>query len=213
MVDGIDKFIEQLEAADVPSNVYNQYSDDYSESFIRRRNLKIYLRQIEKIRPKMILIGEAPGYRGSRLTGVPFTSEHLLMHNKEGLTLFGRENGYQLPVEKETLLKEATATIIWETMLKDELAFLSWNAFPFHPYKADKEKSNRTPTKKELFIGEPFFLDLIQLYQIEEVVAMGNKAYESLTKLEIACQKVRHPAQGGKKQFTEGIRQIKESLK
>ena len=213
MVDGIDEFIERLAAANVPSNVYNQYSDDHPESFIRRRNLKIYLQQMEKLRPKIILVGEAPGYRGSRLTGVPFTSEHLLMNNKEGLTLFGRENGYQLPIEKEALLKEATATIIWETMLREELAFLSWNAFPFHPHKPEKKQSNRMPTKSELFIGGSFLLDLIELYEIKEVVAMGNKAYESLSKLEVTCHKVRHPAQGGKKQFVEGIRQIKENLK
>src|SRR5690606_2206742 len=149
-----------------------------------------YLRHMANVKPKIMLVGEAPGYRGSRLTGVPFTSEYLLMHNKEGLTLFGEENGYQLPIEKEKLLKEATATIIWETMLKEGLVFLSWNAFPFHPHKINEEKSNRMPTKKELMIGEPFLLDLVRLYQIEEIIAMGNKAYESLTKLGIKCQKV-----------------------
>lgn len=69
------------------------------------------------------------------------------------------------------------------------------------------------PTKKELMIGEVFLLDLVRLYQIEEIITMGNKAYESLTKLGIKCQKVRHPAQGGKKEFVAGVKQIKENLK
>lgn len=101
MVDEIDRFIRKLATTNVPPNVYNQYSDDHPESSVRRKNLGIYLRHMANVKPKIMLVGEAPGYRGSRLTGVPFTSEYLLMHNKEGLTLFGEENGYQLPIEKK----------------------------------------------------------------------------------------------------------------
>ncbi|MPN64510.1 hypothetical protein SDC9_212285 [bioreactor metagenome] len=46
------------------------------------------------------------------------------------------------------------------------------------------------------------------MFNIEKVVAMGNKAEESLKKLGISCEKVRHPAQGGKNEFVEGIRMI-----
>lgn len=201
-------FVKELAATEVPPNVYNQYSDAYPESAVRRNNLLIYLHQMEKLQPKAILVGEAPGYRGSRVTGVPFTSEHLLMNNMEGLTLFGKEKGYRLPVQKEKLMKEATATIIWSTLLEQNLFALSWNAFPFHPHKPENGQTNRTPLKKELLIGEPFLVRLISLFDIETVVAVGNKAHESLTKLEIDSQKVRHPAQGGKNQFVEGIKRI-----
>jgi hypothetical protein len=50
------------------------------------------------------------------------------------------------------------------------------------------------------------------MFNIEKVIAMGNKAEESLNKLGISCEKVRHPAQGGKNEFVEGIRLIKETL-
>jgi hypothetical protein len=50
------------------------------------------------------------------------------------------------------------------------------------------------------------------MFQIKKVVAIGNKAEESLRKLNISAYKVRHPAQGGKIQFVEGIKQIKEAL-
>lgn len=203
-----DKFIHELSSTAVASNVYNQYADQHPESATRKANLSLYLRQMEKVQPKLMLVGEAPGYRGSRLTGVPFTSEHLLINNMPGLTLFGAANGYRLPIQKDKLRKEATATIIWSTMIEQNLMMLSWNAFPFHPHKTGNEMSNRTPLKKELALGEPFLLELISLFEIETVIAMGNKAYESLTKLGIECQKVRHPAQGGKNHFVEGIRQI-----
>lgn len=208
-MDQFQKFIQALSSTSVASNVYNQYADHYPESATRKANLLIYLRLMEKLKPKLMLVGEAPGYRGSRLTGVPFTSEHLLINNMNGLTLFGEEKGYRLPVQNDKLRKEATATIIWTTMVEQNLMMLSWNAFPFHPHKMGNEASNRTPLKKELELGETFLLELIKLFEIDTVVALGNKAYQSLTKLGIDCQKVRHPAQGGKNQFVEGIRQIK----
>lgn len=49
------------------------------------------------------------------------------------------------------------------------------------------------------------------MFSIEKVIAMGNKAEESLNKLGIGCEKVRHPAQGGKNEFVDGIRSIKET--
>ena len=209
MAHKFESFIDELAMTEVSQNVYNQYSYANQENAVRRENLLVYLKQIDKIKPKLILVGEAPGYRGSRLTGVPFTSEHLLMNNVKGLELFGKENGYKLPSEKDKLLKEATATIIWNTLLEQDIVSLGWNAFPFHPHKKDNGKSNRMPTKKELLMGEMFLIQMIEMFQIEKVVAVGNKAEESLHQLGIECLKVRHPAQGGKNAFVQGIKRIK----
>lgn len=60
-------------------------------------------------------------------------------------------------------------------------------------------------------IGEKHLLKIIDMFSIEKVIAMGNKAEESLNKLGIGCEKVRHPAQGGKNEFVDGIRSIKET--
>lgn len=203
-------FIDQLATTEVPPLVYNQYSYKDEENAVRRNNLLLYLNHMEELKPQILLVAEAPGYRGSRLTGVPFTSEHLLMNNMPGLDLFGQEKGYQLVSENEKLLKEATATIIWNTLLEEELFAIGWNAFPFHPYKKEYIKSNRTPLQKELLIGEKPLLQMIEMFSIKKVVAVGNKAEQSLKKLEIECQKVRHPAQGGKNEFVRGIKRLKE---
>jgi uracil-DNA glycosylase len=210
MIKKIISFIEELATMEAIPNVHNQYSYECQENSLRRDNLLIYLKQMDKVKPRIILVGEAPGYRGSLLTGVPYTSEYLLMNNMKGLELFGKEKGYRLPLEKDKLLKEPTATIIWNTLLKYDMMMLGWNAFPFHPYKQGNEESNRTPLKKELLIGEKPLLKMIDMFNIEKVVAMGNKGEESLNKLGITCVKVRHPAQGGKSEFDEGIRKIKE---
>lgn len=201
-----EQFVEELAVMEVTPNVFNQYSYECRENSVRRNNLLIYLRQMSKLKPKIMLVGEAPGYRGCRLTGVPFTSEHLLMSKSEGMGLFGRENGYRLATETDKLLKEMTASIIWNTLVKYDKVVLAWNAFPFHPHKKGNETSNRTPLKKELLLGEKPLLQMMDLFHIEKVIAMGNKAEESLNKLGIACVKVRHPAQGGKNDFMEGMK-------
>lgn len=205
-------FLEELATTEVPTNVFNQYSYKYKENSIRRDNLLIYLRQMNRLKPKIILIGEAPGYKGSRLTGVPFTSEYILMNKMKGVELFGVENGYKLATENSRLPKEATATMIWDALLRHNIVALAWNAFPFHPHKKDNGQSNRTPLKKELLIGERFILQMIEMFNIKKVVAMGNKAEESLNKLGIRNQKVRHPAQGGKNEFNKGIHLLKKEL-
>lgn len=205
-------FIDELGRAETSPDLYNHYAYGSEENAIRRQNLLLYLEQMDQLGPRLMLVGEAPGYRGSRVTGVPFTSEHLLMHNVKGLSLFGRERGYRLPKQEGLLRKEATATIIWETLLHMGEYALGWNAIPFHPHKPGNEKSNRTPTKRELLLGEVHLLAMLDLFPVERVVAVGNKAADSLTKMNVAHRKVRHPAQGGKQLFVEGMLQVKEEL-
>jgi uracil-DNA glycosylase len=206
----IKQFIESLATSEISPNVYNQYSYDTPENSIRRENLLIYLDSMRILKPKTILVGEAPGYRGCRLTGVPFTSEHMLINNTN---IFGKEKGYRLALEKDKLLKEATATIIWSTLTKHEITVLAWNAFPFHPHRKDELQSNRTPLKNELLLGEKYLKSMIEMFEIENVIAMGNKAEESLKKLNINCTRVRHPAQGGKNDFVKGIIDFKRAQK
>lgn len=208
----LEGFIDELARVETPPDLYNHYAYGLEENAIRRQNLLLYLKRMDQLRPRLLLVGEAPGYRGSRLTGVPFTSEHLLMHNVKGLTLFGQENGYRLPQVEGPLRKEATATIIWQTLLGIGEYALGWNAIPFHPHKSGNEQSNRTPTKRELLLGEPHLLAMLELFPVERIVAVGNKAADSLAKMGVAHQKVRHPAQGGKALFVQGMRQVKEDL-
>lgn len=212
MINNFEKFIDDLANTEVPSNVYNQYSYECEYNAIRRNNLLIYLNGMKKLKPKIILIAEAPGYRGSRFTGVPFTSEHLLMNNIDSLNFFGRKKGYEITEENERPLKEATSTIIWRTLLRYNIDALGWNAFPFHPYKKDNKKKNRTPLKKELLMGEMFITQMIDMFNIQEVVAVGNKSADSLLKLNIEHKKIRHPAQGGKNEFVNGISMLVKEL-
>jgi hypothetical protein len=73
MKDVINNFIEELASFKSSSNLFNQYSYELNANSIRRNNLFLYLQKMANLKPKMLLVGEASGYRGCRLTGVPFT--------------------------------------------------------------------------------------------------------------------------------------------
>lgn len=75
----IDEFVAMVAETAVSSHIYNQYAGDTAAAAVCRRNLAAYLRVMQAQRPTVLLLGEAAGYRGCRLTGVPFTSEAVLL--------------------------------------------------------------------------------------------------------------------------------------
>ena len=203
----IDAFIRQLMQADVPEDAYNEYADVSAENALRRDNLRRYLLHMAQRRPQTLLVMEAPGYRGCRLTGVPVTSRKILLEGVPELDLFGATQGYQNPqdVGFERVYGEQSATIVWGTLAQLGTVPLIWNTYPFHPHKAGQPLTNRKPRKPELHIGAACLRQMLALFAPQQVIAIGNVAHETLTTLDIATTKVRHPAQGGKNDFVAGI--------
>ena len=200
-----DRFIHALSRVEVSERACNPYAAGDRGNAIRRRNLALYLEEIG--RPRMILIGEAPSHRGGRLTGIPFTSEQIMLSGVGGRFL-GSGRGYQKATPGIQRSTEASATMVWAAIACIEPLPLLWNAFPFHPFAAGNPSSNRMPGVGELRIGANFIERLLELFPIERVVAIGNQADISLTQLGIEHEKVRHPSQGGKVKFVEGMAQL-----
>ena len=201
----INRFIDKLAQVEVGNNVYNQYSYTEPENAIRRHNLKLYLSEIYHLNPQYLLLSEAPGYKGMRLTGVPFTSEIKLL---EGITpwgIFGSEKGYSKTSEFQQPQKEQSATIVWDTFVSLNQVLLSWPSFPFHPHKAESQWSNRKPTPEEVQIGQEFFTELAEIFGIKKFIAVGRVAQKILLNKNISYDYVRHPANGGKNKFQEGL--------
>lgn len=193
------RFLADLAAVELSDRACNQYSrtaGDLRGNAIRRRNLRLYL---ESLAPRVMLIGEAVSYRGGRLTGIPFTSETIMLQ---------WDGGYRKATPGPKRSTEASATMVWATICDFDPLPLLWNAFPFHPFIAGNPLSNRLPTSAELAIGAPFIVRLIRLFGIEEVVAIGNAAAASLTRLGIPHDKIRHPSQGGKRKFVAGMARL-----
>src|SRR5207249_8771463 len=123
--------VHKLAAARI-GETYNQYAD----STLRRDRLADYLER--HAHAPILLVGEAAGYRGARVSGVPFTSERQLT---------GRGPA------------EASATIVHRVLaeLGLEENVLLWNVVPTHPGTAS---SNRPPSRAEIAAGLPFALVL-----------------------------------------------------
>ena len=151
---------------------YNFYRDGARAPLLRDR-LARYLD--ERAGASILLVGEAPGYRGARVSGIPLTSERLL-------TGLGPA--------------EATATIVHRVLAELAIAgdVLLWNVVPTHP---GTETSNRPPTRVEIEASRPF---LDQLARGRRVVAVGRIA-EAVT----GAPYVRHPSHGGAEAFRAGL--------
>lgn len=207
----IDSLIDRLARTPTSPDAFNQYAlSNNPNNTIRRQNLSTYLQQMVVRNPRTILVMEAPGYRGCRLTGVPVTSRKILLDGLSDLGLFGTGNGYQNTYDTgfESINGEQSATIVWDTLTALNQTPLIWNTFPFHPHRMGEGRSNRKPRKTETSVGAGFLLDILDLFRIKTVVAVGNVAYETLTRLGIDSTRVRHPAQGGKNDFVVGIEAV-----
>ena len=204
----IEDFLARLAQASLDGPVFNQYAADGTEAnAVRRENLRLYLEQMAVARPSLLLVGEAPGYRGCRLTGIPFTSESIILD--EQIRPFGSKAGYRKTDEKATVTKEASATMVWAALAGAWPPPLLWNAFPFHPHQPDRPASNRRPVRHELQLGAGFLVEIMALFPATAVVAVGCAA---ATALSLAGQGdypiLRHPSHGGKAAFQAGLAHI-----
>lgn len=202
-------FIERLSLVQTAPDAYNQLgAGDNPYNAIRRANLQRYLEAVEARQTGIVLIAEAPGYRGMRITGVPMVSRRILRDGVPELEMFGAARGFEDVPEPgfEAIQSEQTATILWGILPELGIVPLVWGSFPFHPHQPGNPLSNRKPRAWEVKIGEPFVRELLGIFQPKKVIAVGNVGYGLLTSMGIACVKIRHPAQGGKNDFVAGLR-------
>ncbi|MDR6415197.1 uracil-DNA glycosylase [Pseudarthrobacter sulfonivorans] len=204
----ISAFVGRLSA--VPSGPgRNNFFDHTSPANAhRRRNLDAYLEEMLDRSPKVLLLGEAPGFRGMRITGVPFTNRTMFEGPANSFGLFGPGKGYVLPAEAAGVAAEPTATVMWEVLAELEFLPLLWSACPWHTHVPDQPLTNRTPTAAEAGLGSPFWRLLAELFPIETVVAVGNVAHRSLVRSGLDVPKVRHPAHGGRTGFKRGLEEL-----
>lgn len=209
----INRFIGELGDAQVSDRAANQFSrtvGDLQGNAVRRRNLRLYLTELAAIGPRMLLIGEAVSYRGGRLTGIAFVSETVMLGGVDTAAgrVLGADRGYKKATPGPKLSTEASATMVWGTIASIRPLPLLWNAFPFHPFHAGEPDTNRVPSTAELLLGETFIQRMLKLFPIEQIVAIGNQASLSLTRMDIEHEKVRHPSQGGKNLFVAGMARL-----
>jgi uracil-DNA glycosylase len=166
-----ERLVAELAAARI-GTTFNQYAEGSRAPLLRKR-LTAYLE--ERAEARVLLVGEAPGYRGARVSGIPFTSERQLTGS--GST-------------------EATATIVHRVLaelgLRDSV--LLWNIVPTHPGTAS---TNRPPTRAEIAAGTHF---AHALGYGRRIVCVGR-----MPQVALGGAPVRHPAHGGAREFRAGL--------
>ena len=221
-VQSIEKFLRRLQKS--PSGaVFNPWWQVDKENDIapkapriRREQLRAYL--CDRLgKSRLAIIGEALGYRGGHFSGIPMTSERLLLGRKTGIAperiLLGiTPQRTSKPQKCPDGFSEPTATIVWSTLLRLKLSpadFVLWNAFPWHSFNPHRGMlSNRTPTNSEQSAGIPVLKAFLDLFPCHEVVALGRIAAAQLKDLHVSVRYVRHPASGGAKLFRQQIVKI-----
>jgi len=202
-VDAYRAFVERLAAVAAPPDAINPYAGN-GPAAVRRDNLALYLTRMAARRPAVLLVGEAPGYRGCGLTGVPFTSRAVLLGEPSPFGLFGAAAGFRLD-DAPGAAREATATILWQTLTVLDCLPLLWNACPFHPHPPGRPAANRAPTTAEVAAGEWAVRELMRLFGVNQVIAVGNKARAALGRWAIPAAAARHPSHGGKASFARDL--------
>jgi uracil-DNA glycosylase len=185
---------------------------------IRRKQLHAYLEK-RLGKAQLAVIGEALGYRGGHFSGIPMTSERLLLGRSQKVQLRPSDVLSDLkprrtskPEKRADGFSEPTATIVWGTLLRRGLKsdqFVLWNAFPWHSFDSRRGMlSNRTPNNSEQAAGLPVLKAFLELFSCDQVVALGKIAVAQLEQLRVNAYCVRHPASGGAKIFREQIAKI-----
>ena len=167
-------FVERLAAARIGAT-FNFYREGRGAA-LRRERLVAYLEA--RAPAPYLVVGEAAGYRGARVSGLPFTSERQLS---------GRGPA------------EPTATIVHRVLaelgIEDDV--LLWNLVPTHPHRPGRPDSNRAPSRSEIGAAAPF---IAELAAGRRVIAVGRLAHGRL-----GGRYVRHPSHGGAASFRAGL--------
>ena len=167
-------FIDRLVAARIGET--DNFYRSGSGCALRRERLAAYL--VSRADAPLLLVGEAPGYRGARGSGIPFTSERQLTGSGPS---------------------EASATIVHRVLAELGLteSVLLWNAVPTHPGTAT---SNRRPTRAEVAAGRVFAQELARG---RRVLCVGRVAEAAL-----GGPYIRHPSQGGAASFARMLQAL-----
>jgi uracil-DNA glycosylase len=201
-------FVDRLAAVPSAAGRNNFLDHSLTENAVRRRNLELYLQEMLDRSPAVLLLGEAPGFRGMGITGVPFTNRAMFQGPANSFGLFGPGKGYALPADAAGVAAEPTATVMWEVLAELQFLPLLWSACPWHTHVPGKPLSNRTPRAGDARLGTTFWQSLTELFGIQTIVAVGNVAHRSLLSNGLEVPKVRHPSHGGRHSFKSGLAEL-----
>jgi hypothetical protein len=201
------RFLDLVRALPAPADAEALYGPDVRGQ-LRSRNLTRYLDLMRHERPTVLLVAEAPGYRGATVTGVPFMSVRQLTARPGLITGSAEGDGFDVP-DDPAAAWEASSAAVWGALaVWRGPKPLLWGIYPHHPHAPGASHTNRTPRASEVAQGAPIALALVAAYGITDLVAVGRKAQGALAANGITAAAVRHPAQGGARIFAAQLAEL-----
>jgi len=205
------KIVDALKELSFP-NTFNPYTErcpvyDRSDSArIRSLILHDMLVAASDVEIDAIWIGRDLGHRGGRRTGLALTddvrfSSHMV---RWGVQFERPTNG---PV-----VKERTASVVWDLLDEISEPVFLWNVFPLHPFPSGDEFRNRAHNSAERRSGEMIMEMLIHLLRPRRIVAIGGDAARVSERNfdDIDIFHVRHPSYGGEREFRDQVADLYE---
>lgn len=189
-------------------NVFNPYADrcmvhDLSNApSCRAQALLDLLEAAVESEIDALWIGRDLGHRGGRRTGLALTDDvHLTIHAKR----------WNVSIQRSTtgsMVAERTAAVIWSVLAHLSAPVFLWNVFPLHPHEAGDPFSNRSHRPHERAVGEELLVELILMLRPRRLVAIGNDAAKTASRLAGIAEvvQVRHPSYGGQRDFIRQVR-------
>jgi uracil-DNA glycosylase len=199
------EFLQLLEQQ-AAEHVFNPWTDHNAEDDLASNGPEARLRRLKahlSIQPENLLIGEASGYQGCRVSGIPFTSERLIAAGA-----IPRVAGDARLSSRHIPWSEPSATTVWSTLHELDIAesTVLWNAFPWHPHRPGEPHSNRTPTPVERAHGLPVLQALLAAFPRARVFAVGRQAECALLEIGRESCALRHPSMGGANRFRQALK-------
>jgi len=186
----IDDFVRKVAKTKFGGPVDNPWQNER-----QRHNLSEAIKRFRDA--PLILVGEAPGWRGACQTGVPLTSEGVAI--ERGWKWLTIEDPRQPVVEQ-------TAKHIWQILSELQVSTaLCWNVFALHPHNEGQIRSNRRPARNEIADKKNLRLlsGFLEMFAGRRVIAIGRIAEHTLNRfcqtrrIKLALEPVRHPSFGG----------------
>lgn len=165
----------------------------------RRRNLEAYLERVGT--PRLILLGEALGFRGGRFSGIAFTSERQLAGPAERRLPWATCPPFRATSRNPALWLEPSGSVVWDALGGEAQGALLWNTFPWHPMAKTGPLTNRTPERSLVAANLHVLERLLAETDGASVLAVGRTAGAALAALGVEAPCLRHPAHGGASLF------------
>lgn len=216
----VAEYVQALQRFPHIPGLFNQYAQhnatvDATPKAPDIRSEQLYQYLCERLgKVHLCLQAEAAGYQGARFSGIPMTSERILLgHHAVPASLVMKAQGQRTSRTGTGFCKdgftEPTATVVWRAIAQAHVrptSVVLSNTVPFHPFGAPGPLSNKKPSSKHVDATRDLLDRFYDLFPGLTIVPVGRVSEQTLKRLGFGCAPyVQHPSFGGLNAFRSGV--------